>query len=295
LGQRLNAGDVIASLDPASLQLQVESAQAVVDQARSAAENAQADFERQQTLLERGSTTRVTVDDARTQAETSAASLDQAEKSLGTAVRNLEKSVLTAPFDGIINSVEVDSFATVGVGTPIVSLYQDASFEVAFSVNFDTVNRLVVGKEATVRLADRPDITLNAVVSEIGSRADAVSSFPIVLELRGSHPLLKAGMAVEAAIEFPLMVEEGFPIPLSAVIKDGKSGSPAGPDKPSTMGVYVFDRASSTVQRREVTVGGVRENSLIVIDGLQAGDLVASAGVSFLQDGQEVKLLNDGN
>ena len=40
-------------------------------------------------------------------------------------------------------------------------------------------------------------------------------------------------------------------------------------------------------------VGGVRENKIIIIDGLELGERVASAGVSFLREGQKVKLLSD--
>lgn len=287
VGQRLSAGDEIARLDQTSLELQVETAEAAVDQAEAAARNAQSTYERQQQLLERGSTTQVAVDDALTQVETTSASLVQAQRSFDSAVENLGKAVLTAPFDAIVSSVEVQSFASVSVGAPIATIYPENSFEVAFSVSFDTVNQLVVGKEALVRLADRPDIELAAVVTEIGSRADAVSSFPIVLELRDQHPLLKAGMAVEASLRFPLPAAEGFTIPLTAAILDGASGQPGNGNVP----IYVFDPASSTVKRREVQVGGISENSIIVIDGLSEGDRIASAGVSFLQDGQQVKLL----
>lgn len=292
VGQRVSQGDVLARLDPASLELQLETAEAAVVEAEAAARNATENAERQAELLKRGSVTRVVADDARTQAEIADASLSQARTALETARENLGKATLAAPFDGIVNSVEVDSFATIGVGAAVAQIYPSDSFEVAFSVNFDSVNRLVVGKQATVRLADKPDVVLDAVVSEIGSRALSVSSFPIVLSLRDTHPLLKAGMAVEAAIEFELPSEEGFTIPLTAIVNDGKSEQPTGPDAPSKMGVYVFDESTSSVKRREVTVGGIRGNELIVIDGLQAGERIASAGVSFLREGQEVKLLD---
>ena len=65
---------------------------------------------------------------------------------------DLADSVITAPFDGIINSVDADSFATVASGTAITSLYDASSYEVSFSVNFDTVAQLVVGTPAKVRL-----------------------------------------------------------------------------------------------------------------------------------------------
>ena len=46
--------------------------------------------------------------------------------------------------------------------------------------------------------------------------------------------------------------------------------------------VFVYDGGSSTVKKRAITVGGVRDNRLVVTEGVAAGDIVASAGVSYL-------------
>lgn len=290
VGQRVAAGETLATLDKTTLELQVASAEAGVDQARSNARNADDTLARQRALLESGTVTRAAVEQAEVQADAAAAQLVQAEKSLETARENLGKAELTAPYDGIISTVEATSFATVGAGSPIATMYPDDSFEVSFSVNFDTVGQLVVGTPARVRLADRPDTTLSAVVSEIGARADAVSSFPIVLSLTETHPVIRAGMAVEAAIILPAPRTDGFAIPLSAVIRDGRVEG----DGDGIMSVYVFDPDTSRVARRDVTVGGIRENMIVVLDGLNEGDRIASAGVSFLKDGQEVRLLDAG-
>ena len=45
------------------------------------------------------------------------------------------------------------------------------------------------------------------------------------------------------------------------------------------------------MKKRTITVGGIRENRLVVVDGVAPGDILASAGVSYLSDGQQVKLL----
>ncbi|WP_167853521.1 efflux RND transporter periplasmic adaptor subunit [Roseovarius aestuariivivens] len=295
VGQRVDADDVIARLDTESLNLQVQSAEAAVIQAETAAREAAETLTRQEQLLESGTVTRVSVDSARTQAEAAAASLIQAQKSLETARKNLEGAELVAPFNGIVNSVDARSFSTVSPGAPVASVYSSDRFEVALSVGFDAVSELVVGTPARIRLADRPDITLAAAVSEIGARADAVSSFPIVLQLRETDPIMKAGMAVEASIDFPLAAREGYLLPLTALIKDGLAGTPGSAEEPARAAVFVFDDSSSTVKRREIAIGGIRENMIVVTEGLEPGDLVASAGVSFLKDGQEVKLLGEGD
>ena len=152
-----------------------------------------------------------------------------------------------------------------------------------------------VGTPAQVRLADLPSMSLEAVVSELGSRADTVSSFPVVLRLLETDPVLKAGMAVEASIELPLPADRGFTVPLSAILKKGQIGVPSDQaGGPGRARVYVYDRATQTVKEREIAIGGVRENAVIVIEGLSIGDRVASAGVSFLRDGMTVKLLDVG-
>jgi multidrug efflux pump subunit AcrA (membrane-fusion protein) len=55
--------------------------------------------------------------------------------------------------------------------------------------------------------------------------------------------------------------------------------------------VFRYDEGSSTVKKRTITVGGIRDNRLVVTEGIGAGDILASAGVSYLSDGQKVKLL----
>ena len=92
-------------------------------------------------------------------------------------------------------------------------------------------------------------------------------------------------MAVEASIDLLPVQDTGFPIPLSAVVGDG-----AGAD--NRMGVFVFVPETSSVTRRGVTVGGIRKNAIMVPDELQESERIAVAGVSFLKEGQQVRLLD---
>lgn len=295
VGERVNAGDVLAEVDTRSLEIQVESAQAALAEAKSLAKNAAEDAKRKDELLKKKVVTQAVADQSRTDAETSAARVVQAQRSLDNAEENLEKAALEAPFDGIINSIEVQSFTNVAAGSPVATLYAADAFETNFSVSFDVVNRLAVGKKVSIRLADNPDVVLPGHISELGARADTVSSFPVVVKLDGTDPTIKAGMAVEIAIEFTVPLGQGFALPLSVLPFDGKLDAPENPSDPGTTQVFVFDPDTSTVNRRDVTVAGVRENAIIIIDGLKLGERVASAGVSFLRDGQKVKLLENNN
>ena len=293
VGQVVQEGQLLASIDPKSLEIQVESSEAAVAQAQATAENALANLERQKELFDKKVTTRSNLDAAQTTANTSAASLQQAKKQLENAKENLGKADLRSTIDGIVNSVLVEPFSVVAVGTPVATLYRSDGYEISLSVSYDVVQRLAVGKQATVRLADSPDIVLKGMVSELGSRADTVSSFPIVVELTETNPALKAGMAVEVAIEFTVPRGQGYLLPLTVLHLYGTINENSSATEPASTQVYIYNPETQTVGLREITIAGVRENRVIVIDGLEAGERVASAGVSFLRDGQKVKLLPD--
>ncbi|MEM9332778.1 MAG: efflux RND transporter periplasmic adaptor subunit [Pseudomonadota bacterium] len=293
VGQLIKSGDLLAEIDTRSLELQVESANAALNEAKSVAKNAADNLERQEELLEKQIVSQAVADQARTDAETTAARVVQAQRSLETAEENLSKATLDAPFDGIINSVEVQSFTNVAAGSPVATVYAIDEFESNFSVSFDVVNKLAVGKRVTVRLADNPAIALSGHISELGARADTVSSFPVVVKLDETDPTIKAGMAVEISMEFTVPLGQGYTLPLSVLPFDGKLDPPENPSDPGQTQVFVFDPESSTVQRRDVMIGGVRENAIIVIDGLELGEQVAAAGVSFLREGQKVKLIEE--
>ncbi|MEM9330814.1 MAG: efflux RND transporter periplasmic adaptor subunit [Pseudomonadota bacterium] len=291
VGQRITKGQVLAELDSEQFKTAIESREAAVVRDEATLAQAQDDLERAETLLKSGTVTRVRRDEAKTTVTELTAQLVQAKKALAEAQQDLLDTVLVAPFDGIVSAVEVESFATVSSGQPVLSVYQAKDFEVSFSVSFDVVSRLVVGTPANIRLADDPDNVLKGVVSELGERAGTVSSFPVVITLSETSPIIKAGMAVEVAFEFALLENRGFLIPTSAAIKEGQIPEGAGPNSRQPLPIFVFDQATGTVKRRTVYFTGIRENQFLVTEGLELGERVAVKGVSFLREGMEVKLI----
>ena len=286
VGQKVQLGDVLAEIDPRSLQTQVEQAGAGVQQAQALFDNAEGDFQRKEDLLKRGVATQAVFDQSKATLLSSRAQLDQARRQLELANHNLDRSRLLAPFSGAIARVEVKSFAQIAAGQPIVTLYSDDRFEMSFLAPSPTFQSLGVGQPVDVKVADLPQLALKGEIKELGSKAEQVSAFPVVVQLDNDAPGLNAGMSVEVSIEEPLIGgRSGFLVPLSVLAPEG------GKELQGTGTVFLYDRGSSTVKKHAITVGGVRDNRLVVTEGVAAGDIVASAGVSYLVDGQKVKLL----
>lgn len=297
VGESVASNQLLAALEPDQFETRIENRQAALDEVKATLSQAEDDLARSEQLFSTGTITKVRRDEDLTAVKQNRARLTQAEKDLASAEQDLADAQLFAPFDGIIDTIDVDSFATVSAGQTVLSLYQQSAYEVSFSVSFDVIGQLVVGTQASIRLADDPTVTLQGVVSELGERAGQVSSFPVVVTLTETVPIIKAGMAVEVALEFPLPAAKGHLIPMTAAIPDVDIPENAGPNEVVSLEVFVFDPDTSTVKRRAVKMAGIRENQFLVISGLASGEYVATKGVTFLREGMEVNLLSgrEGN
>lgn len=295
VGQRVSAGDTLTQVDETTLRLELQQARASLEQAEATLENARTDFQRKSTLLETGNVTQAAYDSSQTNLRSAESQTDQALQQYAIANERLEKAVLRAPFDGIISEVNVRSFSNIAAGQTVVSLYSENAFEVEFSVPATVINELSLGDVTQVEIADLAGRTVRGRIKELGSRAGQVSAFPVVVALEEELPGLKAGMSADVAVTVGLLDGNiGFLVPLncfslagSKTLQDGESIR----NGDGQAQVFVFDPESSTVSRRTVYTAGIRENFVIVVGGISNGELLASAGVSYLSDGQQVRRL----
>ncbi|MHA1190284.1 MAG: efflux RND transporter periplasmic adaptor subunit [Alphaproteobacteria bacterium] len=296
VGQSVRKGDVLLAIDRKSLELELDRAKTGVTQAEAQLRNARGSFDRQDKLLTDGFTTRAAHDDAETALQTREAELDSARAQQSLAEESLSKAEIVAPFDGTISRINVQAFDIVAPGPSVISIYDSTRFEIEFAVPPTIVNALATGQPAIVRVAQRRDIELTATLTEIGSRAEGSNGFPAVATLTSLAAGLKSGMAAEVVLSIP--VADGGPgilIPISAMALNNRS--PANEPATDQSGeqrrqgqVYRYDPETETVKIHPVTISGVRGNMLIVTGGLEMGDRIASAGVSYLFDGQAVTL-----
>jgi multidrug efflux pump subunit AcrA (membrane-fusion protein) len=275
VGQKVQLGDVLAEIDPRSLQTQVDQTSAGVQQAQAQLDNAEADFQRKEELLKRGVATQAVFDQSRATLLSSRAQHDQARRQLDLANHNLDRSKLLAPFAGTIARVEVKSFAQIAGGQPIATLYSDDRFEISFLAPSPTFQSLV-GQLVVPSPTGRPLLRRD---QGAGVKAERVSAFPVV---RLDNTPRSERRHVRRSHDRGTMIGgSGFLVPLSVLVPEAGA---------ATTRIVFVTRRSSTV-KRTITVGGIRDNRLVVTEGIAAGDILASAGVSYLSDGQKVKLL----
>jgi RND family efflux transporter MFP subunit len=295
VGQKVSVGQILLSLDKRDLLLAVETAKAAYEETQASLNNTQSDLQRKEKLNAEGIISQTEIENVRTSVLTLQAQTEGAKSRLDTAREELTKSELKAPYDGIVNTVSVRSFNNITPGITVATLYNPNGFEAQFSVSYDIASRMVVGKPVTIRLADNPKVELKGHVSELATSTTTVSSYPVIVTLQDSHPALKVGMAVEISMEFSVTQGTGFTIPISAVLVEGSFNieKDYDPFEPREVTVFLYDPDTQTAKKQQVSIGGIRDNQVIIVAGLKQGDRVAIAGVSFLREGQTVKLLSD--
>ena len=218
VGQRILGGSILLTLDATGVDLQLRQAEAALGEAESALRGARDEAERQSRLFERGVAAQAALDRADRTLEQADARADQTRRQVDLIANAQAETRLIAPFDAVVNTVEVRSFDTVQPGRVAVTVYPETNLQARVLVSYDVVSQLVVGQEVTIRPADQRDRRLVAVVTEIADRAPAVSAFPVIITLREVVPNLRSGMAAEVLIDLPVNDGAGgLPVPVSAL------------------------------------------------------------------------------
>jgi RND family efflux transporter MFP subunit len=285
VGDRVTTGQNLATLDPTPFQLNVEAAEAEVGRAKAVLAEKQTEFDRQNTLYKKEWVSKAALDQAVAARDSAANTLSYAVSKLNLARRDLEKTTLAAPFDGAIAAKYADPFQEVARGEKIFDIYIEGAMEVVLSVPETQIGDIYLGLPADVSFPADQIEPLAGRISEIGSVASEANAFPVKVILTDSPPSVLPGMTAETSLVLGTEDNEvSFLIPFSAI---------APGDNPGRGYVFIFDPATSTVMRTPVRGKGVRDNRVMITEGISAGDVIAVAGVSFLRDGQKVKLMSE--
>ena len=284
LGDKVRAGDIIAELDARPFKLKVDAAQANLARAKAVFQDRRQEYERQKKLFEGNWVAQAKVDAVLAAFEAAKSEVRAVASQLKLAERDLEMAVIRAPFDGAISRKSANAFQEVAAGQTIVQLSGESELEIVTTVPPSLINRLKVGKAMDVRFPSLPDSSVKAEIREIGSRAQEANSFPVKLRLSGPVDGLHAGMSAEIAFTFAstASVSAAFMAPLSAIL--------AGEAQEHY--VFVYDAKSSSVSRRKIVVRDIRNNRVEITGDLKGGEIIATAGVPFLREGQKVQLLS---
>lgn len=238
--------------------------------------------------LERFSKLRTT--DAISQQELDVTEADwrTAQSQLDQAEQNLRDSRLVAAKDGMVLARYINSRVTVSSGQRVLRFADTSLMSVELGLPDRLVGRFTPGKEIPVQVSALEGMpSFRGRVSEVGVAAAGEGRlFRVVIKVPNPDGLLRSGMTARVRVsDDSSLAANTVCIPLSALVThppDGRSTSPA------QLGVFVVQDGKA--MKRVVKTGDIFNSSILVTEGLRAGEQVVTAGASFLYDGAPVEV-----
>lgn len=279
VGDRVAAGQLIAKLDSLDQENALRASQASLSAAEAQFLEAELNYDRQRQLLSRGHTTRQRYDQAVQVLRTLRSQVEEASAQLAIAKTRLDDTAIYADAPGEITVRGVEPGEVVQPGQMIVRIARKDGRDAVFDVPPNLVSRSPRDAKIHVSLSIDPSISATGRVREVAPQADpATGTFRVRVGLNDPPAQMRLGSTVTGRIT--LAGSDGIVIPASALSRS--QGSPA---------VWVVDPATETVSLRTVEVSAHRPSEVVLSSGLSPGDVVVTAGVQSLRQGQRVRLL----
>jgi RND family efflux transporter MFP subunit len=286
IGDQVTKDQVIAVLDKEPFELDVQSANAELQKAQADEKHKKAEYARRRSLYERDVASKSELDVALYAYRKATSDVDNARSKLNLARRDLNNTTLKAPFDGAVAARSVDAFVEVTAGQEIVKLDAKGTLEVSFDIPETMVSRVTKGASVSVALPTAQGHPVRGTITFIGSAAGTANAFPAKARLIDPPEAIRPGMTADVTVSLTGGDQQAtaYLVPITAL---------APGEEPEQGYVFVYDAASSSVKRKPVRIQpGVGTDALVPIqEGVQVGDVIVVAGVTFLTDGQRVKLM----
>ena len=275
-GDRVKRGQVLAVIDDASAQAEVNRAVAAELASRENAtatesEFALADstFQRYQHLFETKTISPLEFDQVKTRQQAALARRDlaraeqaQTQAALDQARTALDYTRIRAPFDGVVTERKLDPGAMASPGLPIVSLENPSHYRLEATINESDLRSIQPGQQVPVSIDAITDAGLTGKVAQIVPSADPGSrTFLIKIELAPNRDL-RSGLFGKA--QFSRGERRALMVPQTAIVQRGQ-----------LQGVYVLD-GNRVAGLRYVTLGDAFGPHVEVLTGIQEHEFVVA-------------------
>jgi len=289
-GDSAKAGDLLATVDARQITAAISAARAKTDASISALKQAELDTERLRQLYNEDLIARVRLERSEVRLQELEAQRQAARSELAAQKANLSYTRLTAPFDGQVAEVPVDTGSFVGPGQPLIVLEDRQQLRIDVPVSRQIADSLAPGQTISVVVGDDKPLLEAQLQGVIPALEEPGTGQRLRLTLAGHNDALSPGHVVSVLVPSP--GEQGqsaerswLALPRAALIRRGQLTG--------TLVVKQADTSNPEVHLTWVkvtTTPAMNNGAVPVTQGLKAGDQVVLAPSPDLKDGQQVTL-----
>ena len=278
-GDVVKKGDVLVKLDETAIRDSLSSAEATARSSAQALDQAERQVTRMKTLRASGMTSVQATDDAEVRRNNAASEVAAARSRAALARQQLARTVVRAPFDGVVSERKVSAGDTASPGKELVKVIDTTSMRFEGRVSADRISAVKVGQAVTFKINGYAGQEFRGVVKRVDPAANEVTRQVEVLVAfaPGTQQPKVSGLFGEGRIEAE--TTEALMLMQSALVKAGDKS-------------YTWRLKGNVINKVELAIGArdPRSGNYEVQKGLAAGDVVLRNPNSSLKDGQKYQM-----
>jgi len=277
-GEPVRRGDVLVKLDETSIRDSLMSAEEAMRAATQAFEQSQRALERLKTLRASGMTSAQALDDAEVRRNSAQSEVSAAKARLVAARQQVGRTLVRAPFDGIVSERKVSAGDTAAIGKELLKVIDPTSMRFEGSVSADKIAAVKVGQPVMFRINGYGRQQFSGIVRRIDPSAnDVTRQVEVLVGFADKNQPRVAGLYAEGRIDAE--VTDALSLPEAAVVKAG--------DK-----TFAWKIKGGAIAKADLTLGtrDPRSGDYEIKGGLAVGDTVLRHPSSNLKDGQKVEM-----
>lgn len=223
-GQTVKTGQVLVKLDDSAIRDGVLSARSAARTANEALVVARRNAERSERLAQAGALAERDLEQARWSVMNAEAGLADANARLASASKQLEKTTLRAPFNGVVSERQVNAGDVLQVGNPAITMVDPASLRLEATVPVSALSALKAGTPVDFEVSGYPGKAFTGRVARINPSVDpATRQVRIYVAIPNVAGRLVAGLFAQGRVATE--ARRALAVPISGI--DFKSASPS--------------------------------------------------------------------
>lgn len=273
LGDPVKKGQVLARLDAATVETDLDVANAHLAETEALHSQAMATLERANRLVPSGGVSQQELTLYETQKQTAKARVDAARAQVKRQQLKLEFATIVAPDDGVISSCSASEGAFVQAGSELFRLIRQGRLEWRAEVKGETLLKLAAGQDVTVKSPLGPEVI--GRIRQVSPTIDVTTRKGLVYVDLPQGTNFKAGLNVSGTIS--MGKRKALIVPASAVLRqEGKDL------------VFKLD-ADNKIETIGVKTGRVKDGWIEIVAGLEERSEVIGRDLGLLKEGDLVK------
>jgi len=206
----------------------------------------------------------------------------QGEASLKAAKLDLSNTLITAPIDGIVSSVDIEQGEMVFTNSEIMTISNIDTVKLITYISQSNINKIKIGEEVQVDFKVLQKSFIGEI-KNISPVADSTKkSYPVEISIDNQNNIIKAGMYAKVTLQTD-QVKETIIIPQNGVLVDDSGNS------------YTYIIEDNQAKKVNIKTGISNKEQVVVLEGLKVGDQVVTAGIDNVKEGSEVKIVSRGD